>query len=100
MLGHHPHVLQGWEWYGNGLIVYSLGNFVFDLDAEDLANLGPPAFQTAVLYVTLSADRVLDVRAEPVFIDPAENRPRPATPDEASAILERIEELNAIVGGR
>ncbi len=28
--GHHPHVLQDPELYHNGLIIYSLGNFVFD----------------------------------------------------------------------
>jgi len=31
ILGHHPHVVQGVEVYRNGLICYSLGNFVFDL---------------------------------------------------------------------
>lgn len=99
VLGHHPHSLQGRERYGGGLIVYSLGNFVFDLDADDLANLGPRAFQTAVLYVTISADKVLDVRAEPVVIDPAEDRPRPATAEEAAAIRTRIEALNKTAGG-
>jgi hypothetical protein len=29
VIGHHPHVLQGIERYKNGLIAYSLGNFVF-----------------------------------------------------------------------
>jgi poly-gamma-glutamate synthesis protein (capsule biosynthesis protein) len=29
IIGHHPHVLQGIEHYKNGLIFYSLGNFVF-----------------------------------------------------------------------
>ncbi len=29
---HHPHVLQGVEWYKGHLIVYSLGNFIFDQD--------------------------------------------------------------------
>jgi len=29
VIGHHPHVLQGIERYRNGVIVYSLGNFVF-----------------------------------------------------------------------
>lgn len=28
--GHHPHVLQGVEFYRDGLIAYSLGNFIFD----------------------------------------------------------------------
>ena len=30
VIGHHPHVLQGIEIYNNGLIVYSLGDFLFD----------------------------------------------------------------------
>lgn len=30
ILGHHPHVLQGIERMGNGIVVYSLGNFLFD----------------------------------------------------------------------
>jgi poly-gamma-glutamate capsule biosynthesis protein CapA/YwtB (metallophosphatase superfamily) len=28
--GHHPHVVQPWERYGQGVIFYSLGNLVFD----------------------------------------------------------------------
>jgi poly-gamma-glutamate synthesis protein (capsule biosynthesis protein) len=30
VIAHHPHVLQGIERYGDGLIAYSIGNFVFD----------------------------------------------------------------------
>ena len=30
VIGHHPHVPQGWERYGQGMIFYSLGNFLFD----------------------------------------------------------------------
>ena len=30
IIGHHPHVPQGYENYGNSLIFYSLGNFYFD----------------------------------------------------------------------
>jgi poly-gamma-glutamate synthesis protein (capsule biosynthesis protein) len=30
ILGHHPHVPQGYEEYGRSLIFYSLGNFYFD----------------------------------------------------------------------
>lgn len=30
VVGHHPHVVQPWERYRNGVIFYSLGNLVFD----------------------------------------------------------------------
>ena len=96
VLGHHPHTLQRLEEYGGGLIAYSLGNFVFDLDAEDLESLGSRAFETVVLYVTLTEGEIVDVRLAPVFIDPFENRPRPATENEAAAILERLGELGEI----
>lgn len=32
VIAHHPHVLQGWEDYGNGRIYYSLGNFIWESD--------------------------------------------------------------------
>lgn len=35
ILGHHPHVLQGSEWYQGGLILYSMGNFIFDMKADN-----------------------------------------------------------------
>lgn len=33
IVGHHPHVPQGYEQYGESLIFYSLGNFYFDTPA-------------------------------------------------------------------
>lgn len=29
VIGHHPHVVQGWETYEKGIIFYSLGNFIW-----------------------------------------------------------------------
>jgi poly-gamma-glutamate synthesis protein (capsule biosynthesis protein) len=81
VLGHHPHALQGWEYYGAGLIAYSLGNFVFDLDNDD---------------VTLTRDGVAGARAVPVLIDPDEDRPRMTTPEEAANALERLETLHRL----
>jgi poly-gamma-glutamate synthesis protein (capsule biosynthesis protein) len=36
ILGHHPHILQGIEKYNGGIIAYSLGNFVFDMEPHRL----------------------------------------------------------------
>lgn len=39
VIGHHTHVVQPMEYYNNGLILYSLGNFVFDqFFSEDVRN--------------------------------------------------------------
>ena len=60
VLGHHPHVLQGWTRKGGRLIHWSLGNFVFD-------RMGG-ASDTEILALDLSADGVSDVRTIPVKI--------------------------------
>ena len=38
ILGCHPHVLQGIEMYKDGLIFYSLGNFLFDMCSQRFRN--------------------------------------------------------------
>ena len=40
VVGHHPHVLQGIERYGRGVIAYSLGNFVFGGNDRDTYDTG------------------------------------------------------------
>jgi len=40
VIGHHPHVLQGIERYKDGVIAYSLGNFVFPNGKERIRNTG------------------------------------------------------------
>ena len=34
VIGHHPHIPQGVEMYGKGIIAYSLGNFLFDYEGH------------------------------------------------------------------
>ena len=93
VIGHHAHTLQPWERRGNALILYGLGNFVFDLDRDDLATLGEGPFATAVAVIELSSAAPPNVRFRPVYIDPDENRPRPATTAERARILEALSEL-------
>lgn len=35
VVGHHPHVVQGWERYKQGWIFYSLGSLVFDITPDE-----------------------------------------------------------------
>ena len=39
VIGHHPHVVQGWEAYGDGLIFYSLGNFLWQKRKQNFVNI-------------------------------------------------------------
>lgn len=48
--GHHPHVLQPMETYNGGLIMYSLGNFVFG------GNSAPKDYDTAIVQQEVIRD--------------------------------------------
>ena len=93
VVGHHAHTLQPWERRGDALILYGLGNFVFDLDREDLSALGEGPFATVVAVVELRADAPPSIEFRPAYIEPDENRPRPATADEAERIRAALREL-------
>ncbi len=60
IVGHHPHVLQGIEWYNDGVIAYSLGNFIFGGNRR-------PVHDTIVLQVLFGNQ--MSVRPIPVRID-------------------------------
>jgi poly-gamma-glutamate capsule biosynthesis protein CapA/YwtB (metallophosphatase superfamily) len=49
VVGHHTHVLQGIERYGRGVIVYSLGNFVFGGNERD-------TYSTGIFEIRLGTD--------------------------------------------
>jgi poly-gamma-glutamate capsule biosynthesis protein CapA/YwtB (metallophosphatase superfamily) len=78
VLGHHPHVLQGYAKRGDRLIAFSLGNFVFARFDQQRAN------DSAILDVTLTPDGVASLDWIPVVI--RGGIPRAATSAEARRI--------------
>lgn len=81
VLGAHPHVLQRPETYKGGLIVYSLGNFVFD-------GFSGLASQTAIFTATLTPAGVEAYGWVPVVVE--DGLPRLATDAEAALILPQV----------
>lgn len=61
-LGHHSHVLQGFEVYNDKLIAYSLGNFLFD-QYHYTTQLG------MLLYVWMDGDRLHRAEVVPLHIN-------------------------------
>ncbi len=61
VIGHHPHVLQGIERYGKGVIVYSLGNLVFGGNARSSYDTG--LFEALVWQDSLAC-RFIPVRLQ------------------------------------
>ncbi len=97
VLGHHPHVLQGLQLvsvkHTNGtrraLIVYSLGNFVFDSPGM----LGQRPLESFILRCTLSRKGLETVEILPLSIEAY--RPRPAEDLKAKTIMARLSLLSA-----
>ncbi|MGI8552969.1 MAG: CapA family protein [Dehalococcoidia bacterium] len=93
VIGAHPHVLQGIEYYRDGLILYSLGNLVFDLDRDDVSHLGIAAAQTVIARLVFKDGRVDGLDLRPAVIDSAQYRPVPASGSAARSVLDRIYRL-------
>jgi poly-gamma-glutamate synthesis protein (capsule biosynthesis protein) len=94
VFGHHPHVLQGIETYKGGVIIYSLGNLVFDFDFVDYLYPGLPNALTGMLRVELSKDGVVGCEFVPMIVSEADGRPRPVSGAEAAPVLERMRRLS------
>lgn len=64
ILAHHPHVLQGMEWYNDCLIAYSLANFIFP--GMELTEFGE---ETLVLSAGIVDNQIKYLDFYPVEID-------------------------------
>ena len=92
VIGHHPHVVQGVEEYGGGLILYSLGNLVFG------GNLELKTFDGLLARVTLDFSRGKltgrEIRMIPVITSGSrpgnDFRPVPALGEDKARILDAI----------
>ncbi|MBV9268892.1 MAG: CapA family protein [Acidobacteriaceae bacterium] len=65
VIGHHPHVIQREEHYKDGLIFYSLGNFVFDQYQREATQHGE------MVEISFLGTQFLTSRALPVRIVPS-----------------------------
>jgi poly-gamma-glutamate synthesis protein (capsule biosynthesis protein) len=92
ILGHHPHVLQGVEEYHNGLVAYSLGNFVFDL------NCVKETRSTVILECELSEDGVVGYKLVPMHIND-QYAPYPLQGEEGEVLLARLSRLSTELKG-
>jgi poly-gamma-glutamate synthesis protein (capsule biosynthesis protein) len=101
VLGAHPHVLQGIEFYKGAPIAYSLGNFVFDIDDDDRRQPGMPSLLTCVLRVRLGPEGVRSLEVRPAVIDQTDGRPIPVEGAAARPVYNRLYSLtDALAAGR
>jgi len=69
ILRHHPHVVQGLEEYNGGIILYSLGNFVFDYTIDPLWKDLEKAKHAVIFQCRLTKNKVLDYDIISVGLD-------------------------------
>lgn len=81
VISHHPHVSQGMEWYKGHLIVYSLGNLVFDQNFSD-------TFSSGYLRTVWEGGLLIEARYIPIEI--VNYRPIISTDDAARKNISQI----------
>jgi poly-gamma-glutamate capsule biosynthesis protein CapA/YwtB (metallophosphatase superfamily) len=86
IVGHHPHNLQGFEYYKNKLIAWSLGNLVFDQNFL-------LTFPSVVLRTVWEDDRMIQARLIPLSID--NYRPVPQADETARRVLRQVADCSA-----
>jgi len=93
VIGHHPHILQGVEVYKGSLILYSLGNFVFDLVPPFF---GPATRDTLIAKVKLANHRVKEAFFVPAWInDQGQPEVVPPKHPKSTEILQMIRALSS-----
>lgn len=89
ILGNHPHVLQGIEFYNGSLIAYAHGNCVFR-QAFEFGN----THESYVLNFDITEDGIKNVVATPLYLSDEYGIPSVATGDQAQTTLSRLVEIS------
>lgn len=88
VVGHHPHMRQGVESYRNGIILYSLGDFLFH-DRQDMSGESG-----MIAVISLSKVGVEDLRLWPVAIDVKTGFPLLGSPRDAGELIKELKPLS------
>lgn len=89
--GNHPHVIQGMETRGQGLILYSMGNFLFDLDYQRQM---PGTRDGLIAHVTFDRNGPCALRLVSATLD-RESNLSPASPADQQRILSSLATVSA-----
>lgn len=101
VIGHHPHVLQGIEQHADGLIAYSLGNFLFEYTAlaPRLTGVLRTRWASAPAGAPPNESSLGAAVFHPAVNDPEPDpHPVPATGELAEQVRERMIRLGAKLG--
>lgn len=91
VIGHHPHVPQGFEYYRDGFIAYSLGNFIFDMPAD------PKKFSRLGLIIEADFDKGSLVSVNIIPVDTQNGNPRQLDNEENIAAINYLADLSMVL---
>lgn len=96
VVGHHPHILQGVECYSGGVILHSLGNFVF-------GSYSKTARRSAIAEIVFANDATVhwqELRLLPLDVDNTVRNFQPQRLDggEADAVVRHLQQLSRPLG--
>ena len=83
ILGSHPHWAGAMEQIGNGIVVYSMGDFIFDLDRSEQTDEG------LIVELTFDGGRLAQIDIHPT-IELKRSQPNLLDATDGQLILERI----------
>ncbi|MDZ7346542.1 MAG: CapA family protein [candidate division KSB1 bacterium] len=89
IIGHHPHVLQGFEIYKDKLIAYSLGNYIF-------GSLSENAHTAAILRLFFTKEGWVEAQIVPLHVYNAvvQFQPRPLTGSDRQKLIAELQTLS------
>ena len=87
ILGNHPHVMQGVEFYKGALIAYAHGNCVFWQKYDH-------THESILLDFDITQDGISNVIVTPLYLDDKYGIPDFATDSQAKQTLSRLEEIS------
>ena len=95
VIGHHPHVLQGVEYYRDGVIFYSLGNFAF-------GSYSPSSKESIIAKIVIDEGSISRVEAIPINVNNFEVHFRPEVLEgkRGEAVISRLSSLSESLGSR
>jgi len=91
--GHHPHVLQGMEACGNSLIMYSLGNFWFDMTYQRRV---PESRQGLIAHVSFDQKGPVKLALTPTVISET-SQLRVASSEQQREILQHLKDISSLL---
>jgi hypothetical protein len=92
VVGHHTHCVSGYEKYNNGLIFYSLGNFIFDWKTEKKSTW----YEGLALKLVINSDKI-DFELFPLLQNKKEVGIRLMNEEEKIIFFSKINEINETI---